>query len=121
MITIDSFNKIKQWFEKNDTVEFDLPDGHFGRPADGGDTVIKIGIEGKFFIVILNTQDIRKFFFHGDINYEIVNGCLEISNFDSLVFEWQPAEETIFNTKLYESGMVRFIPNYKYFPKNWRP
>jgi hypothetical protein len=62
MITLDSFNKIKNWFEENGKMEFELPDGYFGRPGDGGDTVIKIGIEGKFFIVIMNTQDIRNFF-----------------------------------------------------------
>jgi hypothetical protein len=124
MISFDSLNEIRQWFNKNGKVEFDLPDDHFGRPGDSFDALDYINIEDNDLVIILNTIEtfrsisdaLRKFIFHGEILYRFIDDCLEIDNFDLLVFEWQEAEEPIYHTETYNYGTVRFIPNSKYAP-----
>jgi hypothetical protein len=122
MITINSLNEIKQWFEKNGKMEFELPDGYFGRPGDNLDVLNSIFIETDALVIKLNiTEASRKFIFYGEIDYEFVNGCLKISNFDSLIFEWERVGETELSVKEYNSGLIRFIPHSKYIPQGWKP
>jgi hypothetical protein len=118
MLTTDSINEIKNWFNKNGKMEFDLPDGHFGRPGDSFDALDYINIEENDLVIILNTIESfrsisdasRKFIFRGKSRYQFVDNCLEISDFELLVFEWQEAEEPIYHTETYDYGTVRFIP-----------
>jgi hypothetical protein len=120
MITTNLLNEIKNWFEENGKVEFELPDRYFGRPGDSWYIVEKIDIVEDSLVIVLNTTEAsRKFVFCGEIRYQFVDDCLNISNFDLLTFEWQVVEEPIFHSEIYDSGSVRFIPHSKYVPLGW--
>jgi hypothetical protein len=112
MITINSLNEIKNWFEENGKMEFELPDRYFGRPGDSWYILEKIDIVEDSLVIKLNTTEAsRKFVFCGEINYQFIDNCLAISNFDTLVFVWQEVEEPIFYSETYDSGSIRFIPH----------
>jgi hypothetical protein len=120
MITLDSLNEIKQWFRENDTVEFELPDGYLGRPFDNIYIFDSIGIDNvkNILIIKFNINEIKIFTLYGEISYKFIDGCLEISNFDSLVFEWEKIGKTEIGSKKYDFGIVRFIPSSKFLPKD---
>jgi hypothetical protein len=120
MITNNSHNEIRNWFEENGEMEFELPDRYFGRPGDNLDILEEIGIVENYLVIKLGTIEAsRKFIFNGELHYQFIDDCLEISRFDLLNFEWQTVCPTVLHSKTYDSGSVRFIPHSKYVPLGW--
>jgi hypothetical protein len=119
MFTTNLLNEIKNWFEENGKVEFELPDRYFGRPGDSDTILENIKIEENNLVIRFKNKALRKFVFRGETNYKFIDDCLELSNFELLAFEWQEAEEPIFHSETYDFGSVRFIPHSKYVPPEW--
>jgi len=124
-------DEIQNWFCKVGSAEFELPDGHFGRPYDCFFCLKSIYMEeNKLFIELLNDLAVNTefespilFTFQGSTQIRFNDNCMEIYDFQSLVFQRQdtisPYSERLDGKKItqpetyideYDEGVVRFIP-----------
>ena len=51
MSTIEMVEEIKNWFQESDSVEIELPDGHYGRPHDGSFGFKNIHVEDNILLI----------------------------------------------------------------------